>query len=243
MPIKIMQKTEYREVIKFGNKTIDTNLIFLIKIFKRIKKGYSPLLLIVGKQRVGKSFIAVYISYIFMEMLSKEFNPKDISKFTFYDPIESIRRLNEKEKEPVIIDEAGSILTKREWYKKSHIALDKIIQTQGYKSNLYLFVSPFAIDIDKTFQKHFDFLIRVDDRGNFKVYQLFKKYDELRPERVIRRMFLEDVYVHKNAVPKKLWAAYSKYSIQQKENMRIDTIEKNTEIENPIERLKQRLVF
>lgn len=247
MPVKILQAQEYREELKWGKRTIDTNIIFLIKLLKRLRAGYSPLILIVGKQRIGKSFIGLYIAYVFMKMVGKEFKKDKLNDFTFYDPIEAIIKLGDKELEPLIIDEAGSLLTKREWYKKSHIALDKIIQTQGYKTMLYIFISPFAIDIDKIFLKHFDFLIRVDDRGYFKTFQLFKRYDEFHQERVVRRMFLDDVYLNKKVLPRDLWKAYTEYSMEQKELMRLEAISDNrakeAKIALPLKRIRDKMVF
>lgn len=247
MPVKILQAQGYREELKWGKRKIDTNIIFMIKLLKRLRAGYSPLILIVGSQRIGKSFVGLYISYMFMKMVGKEFNKDKLNDFTFYDPIEAITKLGDKELEPLIIDEAGSLLTKREWYKKSHIALDKIIQTQGYKTMLYIFISPFAIDIDKTFLKHFDFLIRVDDRGYFKTFQLFKKYDEFSQDKVVRRMFLDDVYLNKKVLPKELWKAYTEFSIEEKEKMRLEAISdnkaKDVKIAPPLKRLRDKMVF
>ncbi len=228
MPVMTMQRQEFRSQIRF-KRTLDTNQIFLHKLFSRIKNGYSQMIIICGQQQVGKSFIGIWLCYLFMYLQKKEYDPR---KHTFYDPIRSIMGLENKNLEPVLVDEAGTILTKREWYKKTHIALDKMIQTQGYKTMLYIFISPFTSDIDKTFQKHFDFQIRVDDKGRYKAFQIFKKYDEFKHEKSTRRMFLDDVRLKKKNLPADIWDKYLPFSINEKEKMRIKTIDKHIEKAN-----------
>lgn len=232
----IMQKQEFRSQIRF-KRTLDTNQYFLHKLFTRMKKGYSQLIIICGQQQVGKSFIGIWLCYLFMALQKKEYNP---IKHTFYDPIMAIIGLERKNLEPLLIDEAGSILTKREWYDKTHIALDKMIQTQGYKTMLYIFISPFTSDIDKTFQKHFDFQIRVDDKGRYKVFQIFKKYDEFKHEKSTRRRFLDDVRLKMTDLPGNIWKNYLHYSINEKEKMRLKTIDKHTKKEN-VDKLEEML--
>lgn len=216
----------FRSQITF-QRTLDTNQIFLHKLFTKLKKGYSQLVIVCGQQRIGKSFIGVWLCYLYMVLQNKTYDP---TKHTFYDPIKSIQGLENIDKESQLIDEAGSLLTKREWYKKTHIALDRIIQTQGYKTMLFIFVSPFTSDIDKTFQKHFDFQLRVDGRGRYKAFQIFKKYDEFRQERSTRRMFLDDVRLKMSDLPKDIWDRYMKFSIDQKEKMRLMTIDEHRAI-------------
>ena len=230
-----IEKLEFKSRIKF-KKTIDTNQIFLHKLFTRLKGGYSQLIIICGQQRIGKSFIGIWLCYLYMVLQNKLYDP---TKHTFYDPIASIEGLGNINREPLLVDEAGSILTKREWYKKTHIALDRMIQTQGYKTMLFIFISPFTSDIDKTFLKHFDFQLRVDGRGRYKAFQIFKKYDEFKPERTTRRMFLDDVRLKMSDIPKNTWNKYSDFSINQKEKMRIMTIEEHKETEKKTKKIDE----
>lgn len=245
MPVITAQDLDYKESIKLVN-TVVTNQYAIMKIFRRIKKGYSPLVLIVGSQRIGKSFIGIWLCSLYMNMMNKNFCPE---LHTFYDPMLAIERLGGRDREPILIDEAGAILTRREWYKKTHQALDKIIQTQAYKTMLYIFISPFASDIDKTFQKHFDFLFRVDDRGRFKAFQIMKKYDEFNSEKATSRIFLDDVQLNLCHVPPSIWKRYLVYSVSKKEDMRITSLKESKHInkdnfeDNPFMRLKKRMIF
>ena len=82
---------------------------------------------------MGKSFVAIWLANILMMFFHGKKYP--VTDNTFYDPIESIRRISNSDKEPIVIDEAGTFLNKTEWYDRVVKAMDKIIQTQGYKSN------------------------------------------------------------------------------------------------------------
>lgn len=194
-----------------------TNLLFLYKLIRHLKKGFSPIIGICGSQRIGKSFVGVWLSYKLMELMGKQYTPID---HTFYEPVKAIENLEGRRQDPLMIDEAGDILNRREWYAQTHIALSNIINTQAYKGMIYIFISPFISDIDKTFTKHFYFLLRVDDFGRFKAFQYKKKYDAREEKKAVKRIFLDDVYVTMNDLPSGLWERYLAYSIQQKEMLR-----------------------
>lgn len=228
MPLIIQEEEKFVGSVSFiGDdgikRTIETDQYFIYKLFRRLKKGYSPTIAICGSQRIGKSMIGVWLCYIMMKLLGKEYDP---TKNTFYEPIKAIDDLGHKEKEPLMIDEAGDVLDAREWYEQTHQALKSIINTQAYKTMLYIFISPFIVDIDKTFRKHFDFLIRVDDKGRYKAFRFVKHYDELNPNKVVYKRFLDDVRVKLSALPKDLWNNYLEYSISEKEKIRKARIKK-----------------
>lgn len=208
---------QYSYKLKDG-RVYNTNIIILGKTINRMRRNFSPIILICGGQRIGKSFVAVWLSYKILRIFHYE-KKFDISRHTFYDPMEAIRNLKVMEREPVIIDEAGSLFNKTEWYRRITRAFDKIIQTQGYKCNCYIFVSPFGSDIAKTFRKHFDFIINVRRKGLLKVKQVPKRYDDM-TGKVSFPYILEQIRLPKNAVPKILWEEYEEHSIKKKEELR-----------------------
>lgn len=226
-------------------RNMTTNLHFLSQLFRKIMKGFSPTVVICGNQRIGKSFVALWLCMFHMTMMGKKFNPEDL---TFYEPIKAIENLDNKSRESVLVDEASDVLDPREWFDQTHIALKSMINTQAYKNMLYVFVSPFIIDIDKAISKHFDFLIRVDDRGKFKTFRFLKKFDELNPNKVVKKLFLDDVDIRKAEVPRKIWIRYEKHSFIEKDKIRKRRIEKamgkdkEKEIpSDPIVRLKKKI--
>ena len=211
--------SNYRYNIKKPNGGIlHTNIILLGKTIYNMKKGFSPIILICGSQRMGKSFVGVWLSYRISTFFhpEKEFSPE---KYTFYDPLKTIDLLENFRHEPLLIDEAGAIANKTEWYEKVTIALDKIIQTQAYLSNIYIFVSPFGSDIAKTFRKHFDYILFVRMRGVITIKKIPKKYDDL-TDKVPRPYRIEQIKLKKNCIPINVWEKYEKFSIKQKQILR-----------------------
>ena len=218
-------------------RTLRTNQYFLAQMFAKIKNGYSVTIAICGNQRVGKSMIGLWLCYLFSTMMGKKFNPRTN---TFYEPIAAIENLEKKDKEALLIDESADLLDLREWYDQTHQALKSIINTQGYKTLVYVFIAPFISDIDKAFTKHFDFLIRVDARGHYKTFRFMKRFDELNPARVVSKIFLDDCLINMKQLPKKIWKDYEEFSIEEKEKIRqkrVNKIRRKT-IEDPIGRLK-----
>ena len=141
----------------------------------------------------------------------------------------------------MIIDEGGAFLNSRDWYTRVNKAMDKIVQTQGYRTNLYIIISPHLSSIDKAFQIYIDFLIRVDDRGRFKAFQVFKKYDEAKREKATRRMFLDDIRLPLRSLPSALWNDYLEYSVTKKEELRVSLLDEegNIKEDNPFENVKK----
>ena len=222
MPVMFQQQKQYIGQLKFvgvdgKSRTITTDQYFIYKLFKKIKEGFSPTIAICGSQRIGKSFVGNWLCYTMMCVMGKIYDP---TKSTFYEPVKAIEDLGEKEKEPLLIDEAGDVLDAREWYEQTHQALKSIINTQAYKTMMYIFISPFVIDIDKTFRKHFDFLIRCDNKGRYKTFIFVKKYDELNPNKVVYKSFLDDVAIKINSLPHDIWQRYLAYSVSEKEKIR-----------------------
>lgn len=236
MKIDTVQTKTWLYTFKLKDGTIyKTNLMIIGKIINRMKKKLSPIILICGGQRMGKSFVAVWLAYKILKIFHSD-RLFDLNRHTFYDPIDAIKNLQDKEKEPLIIDEAGAYLNKTDWYKKIIKAFDKIIQTQGYKCNCYIFISPFGSDIAKTFRKHFDFIIHVRSRGLLKVKQIPKKYDDM-SGKFVWPYFLENIKIPKNAIPKSTWENYEKYSIEMKEELRKKLIQEEHGEKDPFGRI------
>lgn len=221
MNFKNFKETEYLHKLKKpGGKStgyLYTNIHILGKIIKRMSAGFSPIIVIVGGQRIGKSFVAIWLCNIISEFFHNK--PYDINHNTFYDPVESIKRIGDIYREPILIDEAGTYLNKTEWYNRVVRAMDKIIQTQGLKCNCYVFVSPFGSDIAKTFRKHFDYMLFVRLKGVIVVRAIPKRYDAF-DDKPIKPFRLEQIKMNKKAVPPEIWREYEQFSFERKEAIR-----------------------
>lgn len=213
-------KTNERKLFRFrkaGGKILETDIILLGKTYNMMLKGFSPIILICGPQRMGKSFVGVWLSMRILKFFHPTFT-FDPEKYTFYDPVDSVYAIENHEREPFIIDEAGALFHKQEWYKRVTLALDKIIQTQGYLCNMYIFISPFGSDIAKAFRKHFDFILKVRRRGIVTVKRVPKKYDDL-SDKPPKAYMVEQIKLRMGDIPPAVWSRYEKYSIQQKKEL------------------------
>jgi hypothetical protein len=204
---------------KPDGKILRTNIYLLGRIISEMKRGYSPIIVIVGKQRTGKSFFAIWLCAIIHHFFhDSKFDP---AIHTSYDPLAVSNIIDVALKEPILIDEAGAIYNKQEWYEKVTRAMGKILQTQGFRCNCYIFVAPFGNDIVKDFRKHFDYICHTTSRGNIIVKKVIKKYDEINDVKV-KTHYYERIHIYKRDVDAEIWTAYERYSIAQKKDMHKD---------------------
>ena len=172
MKISRVEEKDFIYNIKRPDGThLRTSIIILGKILNEMKKGFSPLILIVGKQRSGKSFFALWLALQIMNFFKRDF---DFKRNTFYDPMLAIRNLNKLNKEVVILDESGYYLHNKEFFSKVNKATEKIIITQGYLCNCYIFCVPFASSINKGIRKEFNFVVTMKKE----VWQSFAKFQK-----------------------------------------------------------------
>lgn len=247
MPVRVVPRQEFREQINFGENTLDTNLYFLIKMFKRIRRGFAPIVMVCGSQRTGKSFVAIWLAWLYMYLQGKEFDPV---KQTFYEPIEAVKFLKEANNTSFVLDEAGAYLNRRKWYSELNHIINATVQTMAFKTNLFIFVSPFSADLDRAIHKHIDYLLRVDYRGHFRAFGFIKKYDEFKQEKATRRFFMDDVSIPMSSLPKEIWTKYMEYSEAMKDKYRQELVDKHDAGITPedsdlniFERLKKQRVF
>ena len=207
---------QYKVTNTEGNTIeIKTNLRFLNRIIRQMLNGYSPIICICGKQRQGKSFIGLWLSWLIMKSFSRILC---MERNFVYDPMETLTKVNPLKQETFMLDEASSSFHRKEWFQRIHIAFDKIIITQGRKVVCYIFVSPFVADIDKSFVKHFDYIVEVEKRGYVKIFGIKKKYASL-ADKPFLRYFLDAVYIPMKTVPSDLWNEYNDYSNKEKDRI------------------------
>lgn len=214
--LKYVENDPYREVNLWGSN-IRTSSVFIYQLLKKLKNGYSPIIGICGCQQTGKSFVGVWISQLIYLIKKLDFDPTQI---TFYEPEKAMEELENKNKDVLLIDEASDVMDYQEWYKQTHRALRSMVNTQAYKNNLYIFIAPFLVQVDKSIRIHCDFEIRVTKRGTFKVWKVVKKYDADNINKATYRVFLDYINIKMSDVPKETWNKYKLYSFEQKEEIR-----------------------
>lgn len=197
-----------------------TNIVLLGKTIYLMKRGFSPIILVCGPQRVGKSFFAVWFADKIINFFHNG-EKFDIEGNTFYDPLNAIKKMGDKDYNVLIVDEAGAYLNKMEFFQKLHVVMSKIIQTQGYLKQLFIVISPFGADIDKNIRRHIDYIAYVRKRGVVVVKEIPKKYTDL-SGKIPNPFMIEQIKIKKSALDPALWDIYEKYSMKKKEEIRKD---------------------
>jgi hypothetical protein len=220
MPVQHLEELKTME-LKIWGSTLKTDLYFLYHLFTALKAGYSPIVIICGRQRSGKSFIALWLTQLLYNMRHKELILKDV---IFYDPEEAMRKLEFKDKDVEWIDEPD-FLDYQEWRDKTHRAIRSMINTQGYKNNLYIIICPFKAQIDRAIRVHSDFTIRAVKKGVLKSFRVHKKYDADDLKDATWSEFLDDISLSKLKAMKIInqdkLNEYEIYSREAKEKIRL----------------------
>lgn len=174
--------------------------------------GFSPIVIIEGEQQMGKSFYAIWLSYVVCNILEKKY---DLNRHTAYDPKQAMKMLNDLTGEPAVLQESAYAFHFQEYYKKPNIIFSKIIITQGRKVLLYIFCSPKESDIDKKFRKHFHIKIKVIRRRIAKIYYIKnrKKLDDI-------GRFMDDVELDIRNFPRKIWEDFKLHDKMEKERIK-----------------------
>jgi hypothetical protein len=221
MPVLALKKEKYF-VGKVWGHEYKTPSHFIDQLFRKLNRGFSPIIGICGEQQNGKSFIGVYVTWLIHRIgpeASEDFDP---TKNTFYDPETAIMSLIGKRRSVTLIDEAGAILDYREWWDKAHQSIRHIVNTQAKNNNCYIFISPFISEIDKSARKHFSFKIIVTKRGVFKTFKYIKRYDAEDASKSMYALFLDDLSINLKDMPKEIWKKYLDFSSEQKERMLLE---------------------
>lgn len=136
------------------------------------KLGFSPIILFTGKQRTGKTALAMRMAY----ELNKDWDPKKYMTFKIEEFAEAYDTYN---KQILILDEAGVPLDPYEHASITQRVYTHIIQTQAYKSNIVFLVLPFASEIGKQHRKHINAIVEVLWRGIYKLYRTRNWYSDM----------------------------------------------------------------
>jgi excisionase family DNA binding protein len=137
-----------------------------------IEKNNDAVIVVCGKERIGKSELALRIAY-------------DLNKASFFNEDGSANvnniamngkeyryRISKSNKGDVIIfDEAGTSLYTRDAMTPENKMINKKLMVCGYKNLVHLLCLPDYFSIDKMIRKHrIKFLIKVVSKGKFFVY-------------------------------------------------------------------------
>lgn len=160
--------------------------IFLKWIMSQINAGYSPLVLIVGRQRVGKTALALYWAWLIGQLRGHPFN---IKTDMFFSVLDFATMTKQESNKTWVIDEAGVSLDPHGHAMLDQRVYSKIVQTQAYKSNVVFLVLPFARGIGKEHRDYVDVILSVTSRGTYKMEYIYKNYSQLNFRPFFKELF------------------------------------------------------
>ncbi len=207
----------------------------MYRLLSEIKNGFSPIILIVGKRGMGKSFAACWLGYILSKYLGKEF---DVKKNCIYDLSTSVNFIMNNHLEVMVLDEMIEMGFKREHFRSEHFDFIKILNTQRIKQIIYIMVLPFGSDLNSAIAKNVDLVFYVRKRGVYLAGKNKKRYWELIMRNEPPRFF-EKIGVKMREVPKEIWKDYKEYSTESK--TRISERIANSIIERRIEKERKNM--
>jgi hypothetical protein len=188
--------------------------IFLEWVRSRIRMGFSPIVLIVGKQRQGKTCMALRMAY--------EIDPNfDVKKQMFFDVITYAKAVDKYKRKILILDEAGIELDTYRFSDVRQRCFSHLIQSQAYKQNTLFIVLPHASDLAKCHRKHVDSLMVIPFRGSYIFYSPRVAYYDMNEIN-----FMVKKIEHILQVPLPPSHLFNEYKTQYEKQIKQDILEK-----------------
>lgn len=156
---------------------------FLNRVANRIQDGYSPVIVVTGGMREGKSEVAQTILHYLhnkTDVLLDEIDQESIKDHLAYNVLDFMDFIIENRRKGIIVDEAGSVLNSGNHRSKYNRTADEVIQTMAYKNNVYIFIAPKFTDIDKKVRTQADIVLEVRKRGLCIVRGVQTNYGKIR---------------------------------------------------------------
>lgn len=165
---------------------------FLNRVANRLNKGYSPIIVISGEERSGKSELAQLILHYLHNksgVLKGDIDKESIKEHLTYDVLEFIEFIQSNKRTGIIVDEAGSLLKATRHQSHYNEAADEVIQTMGFKNNLYIFITPQFTRLDKKIRSKADIVLEVIGRGKVKATGINTNFGKIRTrEKELRKV-------------------------------------------------------
>jgi hypothetical protein len=208
---------DQRPSIVFRGKVINSEAKPFIYMIDQVLKYFAPIVLICGKQRMGKSSYGLTILDLLYYVFRKKYlQSKDITNFVHFNAREFIEQTLTATRSVIIIDEASKDLSKSDWFSLINQVLAKIIETQGDLNNIYIIILPHASRLAPQYKIYIDLKIVMKRRGEAKIWFMKKDHGELSGDikKVSRAIFWGIWKLPKPPID--LWNAYEKLSEERK---------------------------
>jgi hypothetical protein len=217
--LKSFKKTIDPDILKLRKRILNTESDFIPSVISEVRNGFSPIIIVCGRQRMGKSKFALFLAWILEAFLYYRWF--DMERNLFFSSKELIKSIGDDGFQIKIKEEAGGDLNKKKFLNDLSYAFDEIIQTQGYLVNIYIFVLPFASDLVRDIRKYVDYICYVKKRGMVRIKRVYKKEDQLISDlKAFGVISTEDMLFNNFDVPKEVWKRFEVMSFRIKALMR-----------------------
>jgi hypothetical protein len=217
----------HHELIIHNRYCINEEAKPFIYLIDQVQKFFAPIVLICGKQRMGKSSYGLTMLDTLHYVFHKAYiDPKNITKFVYFNARLFLEEAITVSKSIIIIDEASKDLSKSEWYTAINQVISKIIETQGDLNNIYIIILPHASRLAPQHKIYIDLKVVMKRRGEAKVFFMKKDHGELSGDirKVSRQIFWGIWKLPKP--PIELWNAYEKLSTERKREIATEEMNK-----------------
>lgn len=172
-----MVQTRYIGTLPFKQKEVRMEDTFLLQYLKNhtMKKFY-PVILIVGRQRSGKTAMALWLAEQVCEFRGQKFN---IDTDMFFSIEDMANRYKDAKNKVLILDEAGISLNVFEGNSLPQRVFMKIMDSQAYLGNVLVICLPHASDIGRHHRNHVNLILEMRGRGCYTLYHVSKRYRDL----------------------------------------------------------------
>ena len=215
---------EYKVLTIFKPMGYQQESLLLTYLKNQLRFGYSPIILFVGRQRSGKTALALKIA----SEIDPAFNIQEQMTFRIEDFLKIYDKYSNK---IIILDEAGVPLDPYEHASITQRVYTHVIQTQAYKQNILFLVLPKASGIGKRHAQYTDALVVVRGRGKYSFYKCLHWAGDFSQKPP--RLFLLEVVNGVPLPPHHIWDFYLaagqaeyKKEIMDMQMLAIETVEK-----------------
>lgn len=160
---------------------------FFQDIVGQIKKGFSVVILIVGRPRTGKTWLALTIASLldpyFIEHPNMYFNIFDFTK----DMVAGIKKDYTFPRKVFLIDEVGRDLDYRAYSSIFNKTFNYVLQTQQIVNKIFILVLPHAKLLAKAHHYFLDYVLKTGKRGSFLTYKINTDYADLEGKTIYRQ--------------------------------------------------------
>lgn len=148
--------------------------LLYVRIINQLAAGQSPIIIICGKERKGKSMAALVLAYYLHDKLNVcrgSFNPE---QQTVYNVVEFLTAVMEHTRSVIMFEEANETVNKNQYHSDMNQAVARTLRTQGKRQNVYIFIGPEYKELDSRVRDKVDVLVEMERKQVAKVtcYQL-----------------------------------------------------------------------